>query len=285
MHIEHLLAQAADPYQTAPERAAALSAAARTAAPDHTWPSPLPGWAWCDGRVVCVTSTIPPLKVRAHQAFGEEEEPIAEEPEPMAEEPAEAVQLVGSEASERSPKLGSSAARIIEMLQRPGGVSVEEVMAELGCAQVSVRALISINSRRIGAKVILADGRYRMAGGEPSQGGSSTEAESRPPVIVAPTAGGRADQPVGSEAQRVRLPKPGSKAARLLDLLRRPEGVSVTEAVEELGCKPISIKGMVSIYSRRIGATAVLDNGRYKLVEARYRRAGSDCVLVGIEAA
>ncbi|MFN4273939.1 MAG: DUF3489 domain-containing protein [Aliihoeflea sp.] len=262
MDTKHLLARAADADQTAPERAAALSASARTAAPDHTWPSPPSGWAWCDGRVVCETSSIPPLKVRAHQAF-EEEEPIAEEPEPMAEEPAQ--------ASERSPKPGSSAARVIEMLQRPGGASVEEMMTALGCKRVSVRALVSIQSRRIGAKVTLADGRYRLVGGTPSLEGIPAQAEGM----------------VGSEAQRVSLPlpKPGSKAARLLDMLRRPEGVSVTEAVEELGCKPISIKGMVSIYSRRIGATAVLDNGRYKLVEARYRRAGSEMVRVGIEAA
>ncbi|NMG39747.1 hypothetical protein GRZ55_10885 [Chelativorans sp. ZYF759] len=163
MDTRHLLARAADTELTYPERAAALSAAARSSLPDDTWPAPPPGHAWRDGRVVLCNSIIPPLQVQACQ-------PDEMAPEvPVAAEPVEQPIATAPKADEpertktvRPPKPGSSAARIIELLRRPQGVSVEEAVAELGCKPISIKALISINSRRVGGRALFEEGRYRM---------------------------------------------------------------------------------------------------------------------------
>lgn len=50
--------------------------------------------------------------------------------------------------------------RVIEMLRRPTGVTIAQLMAEFGILKHSARALISVNGRKVGGAK-LVDGVYR----------------------------------------------------------------------------------------------------------------------------
>lgn len=147
--LEALLAQAADPDHTPNEQAAALSVAAREHTPDPTWPDPPTGWQWHDGCVI--RSDLLHLY------------------EPSQPTPAEAEQAAEPEQAtrpQRAPKPGSNVAIVLDLLRRPEGVSIEEMVAELGCKPHSAKAMISIYVKRVGATAECAKGRF-MRNGSP----------------------------------------------------------------------------------------------------------------------
>lgn len=52
---------------------------------------------------------------------------------------------------------------VMQMLSRPHGVSLEELMKKLGVQQHTARAYISVESRKAGKKAVPAEGRYTLA--------------------------------------------------------------------------------------------------------------------------
>src|SRR5690606_24230884 len=55
----------------------------------------------------------------------------------------------------------SKAELLIEMLLRPAGASMEELQEALGTQQHSIRAAISVETRKRGLRAVLENGRYR----------------------------------------------------------------------------------------------------------------------------
>lgn len=56
--------------------------------------------------------------------------------------------------------------QIMAMLERSEGASLEEIADTFDIKTHSARAVISVESRKRGVKVVLADGRYRISGGQ-----------------------------------------------------------------------------------------------------------------------
>lgn len=140
--IDALLDRAADPDATAPERAAALTAAARIATPDiGTWPAPPAGWAWQDDVLVRVgPSVVPPLRVR----------PVRVDAGFFRTQRVAAVRQEGqapARATKRSPKAGTKAATVLAMIGRPQGAGIDELTAATGMSPVSLRATVSVYAR------------------------------------------------------------------------------------------------------------------------------------------
>ena len=68
-------------------------------------------------------------------------------------------------ATKAQPRKGAKtppkADRLIQMLRRAKGASIEELVAEFGTLPHSIRAQISIQKRKRGLNVELTGGRYR----------------------------------------------------------------------------------------------------------------------------
>lgn len=137
--LHDLLARAGDAVNhTDAERAAALSAAKRIATPDiATWPGPPAGWAWEGDSLVRVgPSLLPPLQVRpvrVDAGFFRTQRVATVRQEATAPPPA----------AKRSPKEGSMAAIVLNMIARPEGAGVDEITAVTGMKPGSLRATIS----------------------------------------------------------------------------------------------------------------------------------------------
>lgn len=73
---------------------------------------------------------------------------------------AKSISTKKANANEKPPKV-KRGDRIIELLNRAEGVSVEELRAEFGTKPHTIRAQISIETRKRGIKTVLDNGRYR----------------------------------------------------------------------------------------------------------------------------
>lgn len=106
---------------------------------DFIWPEPPTGWRWegvrgHGGTVVEMPAEKPKrtkAKADAAPAPKVKRQPKAEPAEP------------------KKPRV-TKKARIIEMLRRPGGVTIEAIMAEFGMLAHSARAAVSVYGREIG---------------------------------------------------------------------------------------------------------------------------------------
>lgn len=67
----------------------------------------------------------------------------------------------GSLDTAARPKV-RKADQLIELLSRPGGASMDELVAHFGTQPHSIRAMISITTRERGMKSVLESGRYRL---------------------------------------------------------------------------------------------------------------------------
>lgn len=66
-------------------------------------------------------------------------------------------------APKKARKGPTNAEVVFQMLNRPEGVSLEELMKKLNVLQHTARAYVSVVARdRTGRKAVLADGRYRL---------------------------------------------------------------------------------------------------------------------------
>ena len=63
---------------------------------------------------------------------------------------------------ELNPARPRKADQVIELLRRPGGASIDELVAHFGTQPHSIRALISVSTRERGLKALYEDGRYRL---------------------------------------------------------------------------------------------------------------------------
>lgn len=145
--IDHLLARAANPMQTQNERAAALSCAARlTGAPMPDWPDPPPGWEWQGGELVrTAPSSLPPLRWRRVDLWTGQEPPALPAPaRPVAESKEPRPRVKGAR---RPPARQSGAGIVVELVMRPEGASLAELMQASGLSETSVKASISIYAR------------------------------------------------------------------------------------------------------------------------------------------
>jgi hypothetical protein len=68
-----------------------------------------------------------------------------------------------AKAKAAKPEKVTRAAQLEALLRRPTGATTAEVAAEMGIAEHSARALISIERRKRGWDVSLEDRRYRIA--------------------------------------------------------------------------------------------------------------------------
>lgn len=107
---------------------------------DFVWPEPPVGWRWegvrGHGGTVVETPAEKPKRTRAAKAKAEEK------PARKPKAPAEP-----------KPKRPTRYDRVAEMLQRPEGVTIAQMMAEFGILPHTARAMISIGKRRAGLTV------------------------------------------------------------------------------------------------------------------------------------
>ena len=81
---------------------------------------------------------------------------------------AVAMKEAAAEMAEKAPKAEKPTKtkrgdRIIELMRRPEGVSIYELVAEFGTKPHTCRAQISVETRKRGLKAILIEGRYHIA--------------------------------------------------------------------------------------------------------------------------
>lgn len=82
-----------------------------------------------------------------------------------------------------------------------------------------------------------------------STSGRRSVAAAAPRVVTRPD---MTSHPVASPT--VRMPRPGTRQAALVEMLSRPEGASIPEIVAELGWKPYTIRGAISgVLKKRLG--------------------------------
>lgn len=108
--------------------------------------------------------------------------------------------------------------------------------------------------------------------------GNGLNAPQAPPVPPAPTTGdtGSSDTQSGNPltARPAPLPRPGTKLALLINLMKRKEGTSIDEAVAATGWQAHSVRGALSgTIKKKLGLTIasqpVAGRGRvYRIVEA-----------------
>jgi len=86
----------------------------------------------------------------------------------------------------------------------------------------------------------------------------------------------RQTKPIASALPRpAAAPRTGSKQAQLIELLRRPEGVSVREAATALAWQPHSIRGaFAGSLKKKLGLTLTVDKSaadgaRYRIAEGQ----------------
>lgn len=77
-----------------------------------------------------------------------------------AKRPAKAAPAKAKPSKATKGKRITRGARLLELLARPEGVSIEELQKEFGTKVHTIRAQISVETRKAGVKVTLADGRY-----------------------------------------------------------------------------------------------------------------------------
>jgi len=107
---------------------------------DFTWPEPPAGWRWegepgHGGSMVEAPAEMPK---RTRAATAKAEAKPARKPKVPAEP---------------KPKRPTRYDRVAEMLQRPEGVTIAQMMAEFGILPHTARAMISIGKRRAGLAV------------------------------------------------------------------------------------------------------------------------------------
>lgn len=89
--------------------------------------------------------------------------PGAEKPvkvQPKAKPAANATKARARKPKADRPKRVTKGDQIIAMLQRPGGASIAEITKAMSILPHTARAYISVEGRKRGLKVTLADGRY-----------------------------------------------------------------------------------------------------------------------------
>lgn len=142
--VETLIALAADPDHTVHERAAALAVAARMARPSPSWPDPPPGWQWQGGELVrTAPSSLPPLRSRGTRCWPdpvEDEEPVAAVALPTPSPRPISVRT-------KRPDPSSGAGIVCELLGRPEGASLSDLVTASGLSATSVRGTVSLYLR------------------------------------------------------------------------------------------------------------------------------------------
>ena len=144
---DHLLALAANPMQTPNERAAALSCAARlTGAPMPDWPDPPPGWAWQGGELMrAAASSLLALRWRKADPWTGQEPPALPAPEPPAAVPRPLTPRTSTRSNRPDPTSGAGV--VVEMVMRPEGATLEELIDASGLSMRSVRGVLSLYLR------------------------------------------------------------------------------------------------------------------------------------------
>jgi hypothetical protein len=108
------------------------------------------------------------------------------------------------------------------------------------------------------------------AGAPAREAEATTKAHTAPPKPrVAPRKSNAATRPhhpvkkKAKSAKPVKTPHHGSKTARILDLLKRPQGVTLKELMKATGWQPHSVRGFLSgTVGKKLGLTvaSVRDN-------------------------
>lgn len=122
------------------------------------WPTPPAGFAWSGepGRSEIIEKPVEP---KAKPARKSKASPANAKP---ARKPHKT-----TDNDAPKPKRRTVGARLVEMLRRPGGVTIEEIMEAFGILTHSARAIISIEARKkrgLEVKLDRATGRYSIAG-------------------------------------------------------------------------------------------------------------------------
>ena len=77
-----------------------------------------------------------------------------------------ATKAVPSTAAKEAGSLSNKASKgdqLIELLSRPGGATIDELVATFGTKPHSIRAAISVQTRERGMKAVLVDGHYQIS--------------------------------------------------------------------------------------------------------------------------
>lgn len=162
--IHRLLDLATSPDATMPEAAAALSAVRRLGVRIHDAPD---GWVWRDDRLVPETPFLPPLPTRRPLSwlnpYADLDEPEPEEKQPIVAAPERPTpQTRNGYLARLQGEKEERLARMLELLRRPEGATVEELVRVSGYTDVSVGVRLS-RLRAEGHNVRMAHGRYVLA--------------------------------------------------------------------------------------------------------------------------